>query len=434
VRPARRWTAVLAALALLGVVAAFRPAAAMLWHVAAVVIAVVGVVDGVRVSWGTPLKVSRRIHHYLAVDRWVEVRLTVTNHTSGRFTGEVFDLLPPCCQWRGLPAVVQLDPGEMATVCYHARPCRRGEWQFRGVEVLRHSPWRLWKRLERVDVCDTVRVYPDYVAVMNYALLARTNQLGVLGVRRRPRRGEGMAFHQLREYRSGDTLRQIDWKATASHRRLISREYQEERDQTVVFLLDCSARMRAHDPGVVHFDQVLKSMLLLAYVALRQGDSVGMMTFGGWSRWLAPRKGQSTVTELLNNIYDVHASNHAADYLQAARQLHQRQRKRALVVLLTNTRDDDEGDLVAALELLSRRHFVLFANLREVSLDTLRECPIHTLDDGLTYLAAEQFLWRRHCTHETILKSGVSVLDVTAARLPIAVVNRYLDIKKGGRL
>lgn len=159
------------------------------------------------------------------------------------------------------------------------------------------------------------------------------------------RRGDGQTFLQLREYRIGDSLRQIDWKATARMRKPIARDYQDERNQTVLFLLDCSRRMRAQDDDLSHFDHALNAMILLAYVALRQGDAVGVQSFGGEQRQLAPRSGPGRLTALINAVYDLQPTIDPPDYAEAAQLILKRQRKRALIVLLTNLRDEDQAEL-----------------------------------------------------------------------------------------
>ncbi|MBT0875970.1 DUF58 domain-containing protein, partial [Campylobacter coli] len=120
----------------------------------------------------------------------------------------------------------------------------------------------------------------------------------------RRRRGEGTDFHQMREYRVGDSLRQIDWKATSRARKLISREYQDEKNQQLLVVLDTGRRMLAREPAspqgaaLAHFDHALDATLLVAYLALRQGDAVGLLTTGGERRWVPPRRGMAAIDTL----------------------------------------------------------------------------------------------------------------------------------------
>ena len=130
------------------------------------------------------------------------------------------------------------------------------------------------------------RVFPNFSAVTKYALRGVDSMQSVAAHHLRQRRGEGLDFHQLREYRVGDTFRQIDWKATARSQKLISKEFQEERDQHVIFLIDSGHRMLARDDELSHFDHVLNTVLVLGYIALRQGDAVGYMTCEPDPQWM----------------------------------------------------------------------------------------------------------------------------------------------------
>ena len=167
-----------------------------------------------------------------------------------------------------------------------------------------------------------------------YTWLATDNRLSQIGVLQRRRRGQGLEFHQLRDYRQDDSPRQIDWSATARARRLIAREYQDKRDQQIVLVLDCGQRMRARDGAMSHFDHALNALLLLAYVALRQGDAVGVGTFAhDRPRFLPPRKSIATVSALMHGLFDLQPSLQTPDYLGAATALGRRLTKRALIVI-----------------------------------------------------------------------------------------------------
>ncbi len=137
---------------------------------------------------------------------------------------------------------------------------------------------------------------------------------------------------------------------------------------------------------------------------------------------------------MLNTVFDLQAKPVATDYLAAATQLAQRQRRRGLVMLVTNVRDEDIEDLMTAVRLLQRRHIVCVASLRETVLDQTMERPVHTLDDALQAGALARYLEERSRAHAALRGQGVTVLDVTCAQLPAALVERYLAIKRGGLL
>ncbi|MDN5515248.1 MAG: DUF58 domain-containing protein, partial [Pseudomonas sp.] len=179
----------------------------------------------------------------------------------------------------------------------------------------------------------------------------------------------------------------------------------------------------------------LNACLLLSYVALRQGDAVGLATFANnQSRYLAPVKGPAQLNVLLNAVYDLDTSQQPADFSAAADLLLARQRRRSLVVLVTNLRDEDDQDLLAAVRRLSRQHRVLIASLREEALDRLRQTPVEQFDQALAYCGTLDYLNARADLHERLAAHDVPVLDARPGELGPELVSSYLAWKKAGAL
>jgi len=200
-----------------------------------------------------------------------------------------------------------------------------------------------------------------------------------------------------------------------------------------MFMLDCGRQMRSQDGELSHFDHALNACLLLSHVALRQGDAVGLSTFAvAQPRFLAPIKGASQLKVLLNAVYDLDSSQRPADYSTATNQLLARQKRLALIVLLTNLRDEDTEDLLASVKRLSLQHQVLVVSLREEALDRLRNAPVQTLPEALAYCGTVDYLNARAELHERLNAHAVQVLDVRPDELSIRLVNRYLEWKRAG--
>lgn len=392
-------------------------------------------VDGYRLIRLPSPHLQRSLQGSLALGRWSEVGVQLTHDYPTSVKVQVFDHSPDGLECEHLPQAITVRSGEQAELRYRVRPHHRGLFHFERCEIYLPSPMRLWSSRRYLPLADTTRVYPDFARLYGGQLLAVDNWLSQIGVRLRQRRGLGMEFNQLREFREGDSLRQMDWKATARHRTPIAREYQEERDQQIIFMLDCGRRMRSQDGDLSHFDHALNALLLLGYVALRQGDAVGLSTFASeHNRHLAPVRGQSQLNLLLNSVYDLHSSQRPADYSAAVRQLMARQKRRALVVLMTNLRDEDDEELLAAVKQLERQHRVLVVSLREEVLDTIRQAPVETFDEALTYCGTIDFLNARAELQERLSAHGVAVLDSRPAELGAELVSRYLSWKKAGTL
>jgi uncharacterized protein (DUF58 family) len=376
----------------------------------------------------------RRVPAALALGVRSEVRLRVANAAGLRVRFELHDHHPPTFEAEGLPRRLDLQRGQWSEVAYQVRPVARGETQFEAAAVRIHSPLGLWKIKRRAGPVSPVRVYPNFRALAKYTLLATDNRLSQIGVLQVRRRGEGMEFHQLREYRQGDAQRAIDWKATARTQRLIAREYEEEKDQRVLLVIDCGRRMASKDDELSHFDHALNASLLLAHVALRQGDAVGMMTMAGVNRFSEPRKSVGAVHAILNRVYDIEPTLAVPDYLLAARDVMRQLSRRSLVIVLTNLRDEDDETLLPALKLLRTRHLVVLASLREAIISRALSTRVDSFDRAVTHAAAAEYLALRERTFRRIAASGAVCLDVEPERLAISLVNRYLELKREGRL
>ncbi len=391
--------------------------------------------DAMRLKRLPAVRISRQIPGSLALGRWSEVSLEVVHEFTEPLQVQVFDHVPEGLSFEHLPLSVELQPGQRSLIGYRLRPLKRGHFSFEHCEINLPSPLGLWSGKRLLSVVDNTRVYPDFARLYGGELLAVDNWLSQLGVRQRQRRGQGLEFHQLREFREGDSLRQIDWKATARQRTPIAREYQDERDQQIIFMLDCGRRMRSQDDELSHFDHALNACLLLSHVALRQGDAVGLSTFAGdQPRHLAPVKGSGQLNVLLNSVYDLDSTQRPADYQAAVNQLLLRHKRRALVILVTNLRDEDDDELLNAVKRLRTQHRVLVASLREETLDTLRQTTVQTLPEALAYCGTVNYLNERAELHERLSAHGVPVVDVRPPELGAELVTLYLQWKRAGNL
>ena len=339
----------------------------------------------------------------------------------------------------GLPMALTLSGGKRIDTTYTVIPTRRGEVTFAPTDVRVRSRWGLCELLERLGTNEMRRVYPDFAQVARYAWLAGDRRLQEIGIKTYQQRGEGTDFKQLTEYRTGDAVRHIDWRATLRIGKPIVREFQDERDQCVMLLVDCGRRMRADERqgaiGTTHFDQVLNAVMLLAYVALKQGDAVGAMTFGtpaGQGRSFAPRKGAQALNALMGALYGVQPTPTHSDYLAAAQDLLRQQRKRALIVVITNFRDEDSTELSHALRLLRSRHLVLIASLRERVVGELIAQPLVTGEAAIDVASAHMYEQSRRDAFKRLAARDALMVDAEPDRLGVALVNRYNAMKRAG--
>lgn len=388
-----------------------------------------------------PLTLCRQLPHAFAVGASVSVRVSIENPGRTRRRGRYFELTDPSLKVPGMPLGFSIAAGQREILEFSLTPTARGMKYFAAGQILLRSSLGLLDWNLRIGAYETRRVFPDFKRQAAFAWLASDRRLAEMGIKSVRRRGSGTDFDQLVEYRVGDPIRHIDWKATLKHRRPITRKYQDDRDQSVMFLLDCGRRMRADDTqhgiGATHFDQSLDALMLLAFVALSNGDAVGAMTFGtaaGLERRFAPRKGRQTLNALMAELGDAEPSPTFSDYALAAADLLRRQRKRGLVVLITNCRDEDATLLAAGLKLLRSRHLVVLANLREQIVRQIAEQPLVRQESALEVAAALEYEQRRREMLRRLAVDGVLMVDCEPRALGVELVNRYTVLKRAGAI
>ncbi len=434
IRPAQRLILLTAIWALSGFLLPFFPDLIGFWGGLLLVFGVGSLVDLARL-WKMPVpQLERVLPSAFALGEPHPVTLRLANPSSTALPVSLAERPPATIGLPADPISLRLPPGTRTELHLILRPFSRGDFELPPAHLLLASPMGIWERREEVGPTENIRVFPNFQVVIRAALVGLERRTAEQGVHLQRRRGEGLEFLQLREYREGDSLRQIDWKATSRRGQLVSREYREEQNQQVIFVLDCGRRMSAREGERAHFDHVLDAVLLLTWAALRQGDAVGLLTFSGHERWLPPRKGRAWLNELMEGVYDLQPTDAPSDYAEATARLGTHQRRRALIVLVTNLRDDDAKDLPAAIAPLRKRHLVLLASLRESALLEATRHPIETVEDGLRVAGAHAYLEERHTTHRAIASQGIQLLDVEPPELPNALVHRYLDIKRAGLL
>lgn len=404
------------------------------WQVAGAVLLGLFALDAVWLFAGRLPRLDRELPRRIAQGEPAEVRLGVENRARRTIDLELFDGIPEGTEAESMPWRGRVPAGGSVEVVHRVCCRERGTIRFRRIHARVASPMRFWWRSFRSGGTEEVRVYPDYEPVVRFALLAMGERQDPLGMLRRRHAGSSREFHQLRGYREGDSLARVDWKASSRRRELLSRDYEEQRDQTIVFLIDTGRRMRALDGELPQFDHCLNAMLLLSYVALRQGDQVGVLSFGGTNRWLPPVKGAHSMSVILNHLFDYRTSTQPSDFAAGAERLQVHQRRRALVVLLTNLRGEDGSEVVSALRSLVGRHLVLLASLRERSVEDARTHPVGRFSEALRFAAAEEYDRERREVMAQLGELGVLAVDVPAQELPLALARRYRGIKASGRL
>jgi uncharacterized protein (DUF58 family) len=359
------------------------------------------------------------------------VTLSIRNRFRRSTSFEVRDEAPEAFQIETRLMSGSIAPLDRWTGVYHVQPLRRGDYMFGDITMRWKGPFGLVFRQETLKAAGPVKVYPNLMDVRMYDLLLRKNRLQELGLRNTRMLGEGTEFERLREYLPDDEYRRINWKASAKRHRPVTVQYQTERSQTVIAVLDTGRMMQSPVSNIAKLDYAVNAVLFLGYVATGKGDRVGVMSFADdVSHYLAPRQGRGQFYRMLEVLYAVDAQQVEPDYRKALTYLAVKQRRRALVVIFTDLSSGASLDsLVAQVSHLARSSLVLIVTISDPDVHAAaNQLPTDSL--GVYQRAsAAQMLDERRIVLDTLRKRGVLTLDVPANQLSLAVINRYLELK-----
>jgi len=377
------------------------------------------------------IDVQREANDVLSVGANNPVQIYLRNRNSSQVTLSVHDEPPAPCDFEDLPFTHTLQPNKTHSHTYLVTPHHRGKNQFGTIFLQVVSRWGFWDMTLEVDLPQEVKIYPDIQAVRGVELLARMNRLAEAGVRLSRLKGRGSEFDRLREYRREDEYRSIDWKATARHNTLISREYVVEKNQNVLFVLDSGRSMCNEYDGITHFDRALNAVILLSYIALRQGDTVGMLVGSNKvERWIPPVRGQNGVQSLIRQSYDLVPTYDATDYDMLTEQLRTRHRKRSLVVLVTHALDDVHLELIGrGMRQMRKPHLVLGGFLKNVQLHERLNTIPQTDREAFQVAAAAELVTAQTMQVKKLELSGLLVLDALPEEFSSGLISQYLEIK-----
>ncbi len=377
------------------------------------------------------LSAERSTLRIVSVQKRHPVTLTILNRSSRSWHVVIRDDVPQ--EFTATPdeLVRRLPPRSRVTLHYEIRASRRGSFSMEQIYLRVRSRLGLWQRYLTYAASSVLYVYPDMKQLSEYAILARTNRLSLMGVRRMRRVGQDHDFERLRDYTPDDNYKHIDWRTTARRNKLTVKDYQTSQSQRIIFLLDCGRMMTNQAAGLSLLDHSLNAMLMLGYVALQKGDSVGLICFSDEiHNFVPPRGGMSQMNRLLHASFNRFPQLVESRYDQAFFHLASHCKKRSLVVLMTNVIDEVNARQVERyLSTLVGRHLPLGILMRDHQLfDAASVLQPHGAALYRAAAAAHILNWR-HQVLTDLQHKGVLSLDVFPEEMTAPLVNQYLEIK-----
>lgn len=377
------------------------------------------------------LTIERQALKIASLQKLHRVTLHISNVSGRSFAVWIRDDVPQEFTAEPKEFILRLVARSRTTVHYDLTASRRGAYQMSCVHLRVRSFFGFWKRFYKYPAANVIHVYPDMKQLAEFAILARTNRLSLMGVRRTRKVGTENDFERLRDYTLDDNFKYMDWRASARRNKLTVKDFQTSQSQRLIFLVDCGRLMTNEASGISLLDHSLNAVLMLSYVALRQGDSVGMICFADKVvSFVPPRGGMNQMNQLLHASFDRFPELVESRYDDAFLYLNTHCKKRSLVVMITNVIDEvNSHQIQSYLGNVVGKHLPLGVLLRDHHLFDAADHDPKSEDELFRGAAAAEILSWRHQVLRDLEHTGVLSLDVFPEDMTAPLVNSYLNIK-----
>lgn len=363
-------------------------------------------------------------------DNEVDIRVESAYPFATQIT--VVDELPFVFQRRDVAFALRLGAGAGATVTYTLRPVQRGVYGFGHIRVFATTAIGLVQRRYTCGVPQDVKVYPAYQQLRHYELLAISNRLQDMGIKRIRRAGHHTEFEQIKEYVAGDEFRAINWKASARRHQFMVNVFQTERSQQVFCVIDKGRVMQRAFAGMTLLDYAVNASLVLSYVAIHRADLAGLITFNErMDTLVAPSRSPVQMERILESLYAVRTDFGETDYSALVTGVEKRVSKRSLLILFTNFTDGQSLDRqLAYLCQVARHHRLLVVYFENSALHDYLDTRPHSTEDYYIHVVAQQMERSQQLIMSRLTQRGILSLRTTPDRLSVDVINKYLEIKQ----
>jgi len=392
-------------------------------------------------AWNSKLpkavSIERHFGGRFAVGAETDVRIEIANHTTRDISVILKDEYPPQMQLFGSrEARVEVEAQTSAQFLYGLKPPKRGQFSFGRIAVRHLSRWRLAWCQTTAGEAITVKVYPNMRRAREAELRALGTRSFVAARRKSQWRGEGRDFESLRDYVLGDEMRHISWTATARRGKLVTRQYQMERDQTILVALDAGRLMTGRLENETKLDLAVHATLALMSAAARAGDNAGLLVFGRRIKaFLPPKRGAEHLDAALEALHAIEPEMIEPSYARAFEFVSANSQRRSLVVVLTDLVDEEgSSELLSSLKLLRPRHLPLVVTIGDRDLKAVVRNPPEDENELFTQSVAEEIMYQREAALRLVESQGGLALDVTAAALVPRLLETYLRVKERGLL
>ncbi len=410
----------------------FLPSLFQIGNIILVLLAIAIFIDAILVySKKDGIRAKRMVSDRFSIGDLNKVIIQLTSQYGFDVKASIIDELPVQFQERNWMRKVQLQKETLFDLEYSLRPTSRGEYIFNDINIFVHAPLKLVKRRYIFPGEQAVKVYPSYMQMRRYQLLAVSNRLQEAGVKKIRKLGHSMEFEQIKEYVRGDDYRTINWKATARKNDLMVNNYTDERSQQIYCLINKGRVMKMPFHGLTLLDYSINASLVLSNVALVRQDKAGLITFEkNLDTFLPADKKPTQMNLVLETLYKQKTDFLEADFEKLFSVIRNRITNRSLLILFTNFESMESLQReMPALKKIAKYHLLLVVFFENTELKSLIEGRTSTLEDIYIKTIAEKFNYEKRLMVKELHKNGIPSILTTPEGLTVNTVNKYLELK-----
>ncbi|MBA9079306.1 DUF58 domain-containing protein [Rufibacter quisquiliarum] len=380
------------------------------------------------------VEASRSLQEKLSNGSENPVFVYVENRYPFAISAQVIEELPFQFQKRDASFKVKVPQGETQVIEYLLRPVARGLYSFGVVNVLVNGPLGLVRKRYRCGQGQQVPVYPSFIQMRQYELLAASQQLSAMGIKRLRQVGHSAEFEQIRPYVAGDDQRTINWKASARKAELMVNHYQDEKSQQVYCVLDKGRVMEMPFQGLSLLDYAINAALVLSNVALRKEDKTGIITFADKTGSVLPAERRSSqLQKILELLYNQQTRFQESDFERLYVTVRAKVKQRSLLLLFTNfeTLNGAKRQL-PYLRKLAKHHLLLVVFFENTETKELLDQPANSLEEIYLKAIAEKFAYEKRQIVKEFSLHGIHSILTPPEKLTVNAINKYLEFKARG--
>lgn len=383
---------------------------------------------------GQSIVAQRHLSEKLSNGDENKIQINLENRYPFKVSLKVVDEIPFQFQVRNVLFTLQLMPGMVKSLVYELRPTQRGEYQFGKTNVYVQSVLGLLMRRYTFGIDKTVAVYPSYIQMNRYELMAISNRLHELGVKKIRRMGHNIEFEQIRQYVLGDDYRTINWKATARKGDLMVNQYQDEKSQEVYSIIDKSRVMKMPFNHMSLLDYAINATLVISNIAIKKGDKAGMITFSNSIDSIIPAGNRGRqMQDIIDRLYKESTQFLESDYEKLYVTVRRKLNRRSLILLYTNF--ETLSALKRQLPYLRRiahQHLLVVIFFENTELQHIIHTPTSTVEKVYQKTIAEKFVFEKKLIVKELQSHGIYSILTPPEMLTVNTINKYLELKSRG--